>query len=135
MNIGQVAERSGVPAKTIRYYESIGLIEAAERRANGYRDYDWRDVETLRFVHRGRSLGFAIEDVANLLALYRDKRRTSHQVKQVALQHVERIDRKLAELRAMRQTLLDLTERCHGDDRPECPILADLAGKEAERRS
>ena len=129
MNIGEVAARSEVPAKTIRYYESIALIEPAGRRANGYRDYDWKDVETLRFIHRARSLGFAIEEVANLLALYRDKRRASREVKRVALEHVAGIDRKIAELKAMRETLLELTEKCHGDQRPDCPILADLAGR------
>jgi len=129
MNIGEASAQSAVPAKTIRYYESIALIAPAERRANGYRDYDWKDVETLRFIHRARSLGFAIEEVANLLALYRDKRRASRQVKQVALEHIAGIDRRIAELQAMRDTLVELTEKCHGDQRPDCPILADLAGR------
>jgi len=129
MNIGEAAERSGVPAKTIRYYEEIALIGPAARRGNGYRDYQWKDVETLRFIHRARGLGFTIEEVTDLLALYRDKRRASHRVKQLALKHVEDIDRRIDKLKAMRDTLVDLTEKCHGDQRPDCPILADLAGE------
>lgn len=130
MNIGTIAERSGVPAKTIRYYESVGLIGQAKRTANGYRVYDERDVQTLRFVQRARSLGFSVEDVGNLLALWRDTERHSAQVKALAERHVQEIDRKIAELRGMRQTLVHLVDRCHGDDRPDCPILADLAGED-----
>lgn len=128
MNIGSAAERSGVPRKTIRYYESIGLIAAADRRANNYRDYSESDVQTLRFIHRARSLGFSVREVAGLLALWRDRRRASHDVKALAVAHVHDIDRKVAELQSMRRTLTELTERCHGDQRPECPILDDLAG-------
>jgi MerR family copper efflux transcriptional regulator len=129
MHIGAVAERSGVAAKTIRYYESIGLIDSADRTASGYRVYDIRDVETLRFIQRARGLGFAVKDVANLLALWRDRNRASSQVKALAASHVAEIDRKIAELQGMRDTLVDLVDRCHGDDRPDCPILADLAGE------
>jgi MerR family copper efflux transcriptional regulator len=134
MNIGSAAERSGVPPKTIRYYESIGLIAAADRRANNYRDYSESDVQTLRFIHRARSLGFSVKEVAGLLALWRDRRRASHDVKALALAHVDDIDRKIAELQSMRRTLTELTERCHGDQRPECPILDDLAGGDVPER-
>jgi len=129
MNIGRAAEESGVTPKTIRYYESIGLIQPAERRANNYRDYSEVDVETLRFVQRGRSLGFSMKEIADLLALWRDKRRSSHKVKAVAERHIAEIDRRMAELAAMRRTLSDLMRLCHDDARPECPILDDLAGK------
>jgi Cu(I)-responsive transcriptional regulator len=128
MNIGEVARHSRVPPKTIRYYESIGLIDPAARSAAGYRIYGAQDLETLRFIHRARGLGFSVEDVGNLLALWRDRNRASAQVKALARKHVGEIDRKIAELRAMRDTLDDLIERCHGDDRPDCPILKDLAG-------
>ncbi|HSE78244.1 MAG TPA: Cu(I)-responsive transcriptional regulator [Alphaproteobacteria bacterium] len=134
MNIGSAAERSGVPRKTIRYYESIGLIAAADRRANNYRDYSESDVQTLRFIHRARSLGFSVREVAGLLALWRDRRRASHDVKALAVAHVHDIDRKVAELQSMRRTLTELTERCHGDQRPECPILDDLAGGDVPER-
>ena len=129
MNIGTAAQHSGVPVKTIRYYESIGLIDAARRTESGYRIYDIRDVETLRFIQRARSLGFSVKDVADLLALWRDKQRASGQVKALAKRHVADIDRKIAELRAMGETLAELIEKCHGDDRPDCPILRDLAGQ------
>lgn len=128
MKIGDAAKQSGVPAKTIRYYEGVGLIEAATRQDNGYRDYSETDVHTLRFISRARGLGFTVKDVAMLLALYRDSSRASADVKAVAARHVDRIDEKIAELQSMRQTLLHLIDRCHGDDRPDCPILADLAG-------
>lgn len=129
MNIGTVARHSGVPAKTIRYYESVGLIQAADRTASGYRVYDRHDVETLRFVQRARSLGFSVEEVGNLLALWRDRSRSSAEVKALAARRVADIDRKMAELAEMRETLTHLMERCHGDDRPECPILQGLAGR------
>jgi MerR family copper efflux transcriptional regulator len=129
MQIGTVAERSGVSAKAIRYYESIGLIEAAHRTHAGYRVYGPRDVQTLRFIQRARALGFSVGDVANLLALWRDTGRHSAQVKALAENHVAEIDRKIAELRGMRDTLTHLIEHCHGDDRPDCPILDDLAGE------
>ena len=128
MKIGDAAKRSGVPAKTIRYYESVGLIEPATREDNGYRAYSEADIHTLRFISRARGLGFTVKDVAMLLALYRDSSRASADVKAVAARHVDRIDEKIAELQSMRQTLLHLIDRCHGDDRPDCPILADLAG-------
>jgi MerR family copper efflux transcriptional regulator len=131
VNIGEAANRSGVPAKTIRYYEQIGLIGAAERGANQYRSYTDADVEMLRFIGRARRLGFAVQDLKQLVALYRDHGRASADVKALALQHIGRIDRKLAELRTVRAALADLASRCHGDARPECPILEELAAGEA----
>ena len=128
MNIGTASRRSGVPAKTIRYYESIGLIRAADRRGNNYRDYSETDVQTLRFISRARGLGFSVKEVGGLLTLWHDKRRASQDVKKLAMEHIDEIDRKIAELQGMRRTLVTLTERCHGDDRPDCPILDDLAG-------
>lgn len=130
MNIGTVARQSGVPAKTIRYYESVGLIEPADRTASGYRVYDRQDVETLRFVQRARSLGFSVEAVSSLLALWRDRSRSSGEVKKLAARRVAEIERKMAELAEMRATLTHLMERCHGDTRPDCPILQGLAGKQ-----
>jgi MerR family copper efflux transcriptional regulator len=127
MNIGTAARKSGVPAKTIRYYESIGLIPPATRARNGYRDYSGLDVATLKFIQRARRLGFAVKDVGNLLELWRDKGRTSASVKALATKHIEEIEQRIAELQSIRATLVHLTERCHGDRRPECPILDDLA--------
>jgi MerR family copper efflux transcriptional regulator len=133
MNIGHVAERSGVPARTIRYYESIGLIGEPERGANGYRRYVRADVETLRFIQRARGLGFSLGDVGELLALWRDGSRASADVKALALGHVVEMEKRIRELESLRRTLIDLTDRCHGDDRPDCPILDDLAGSGSVR--
>jgi MerR family copper efflux transcriptional regulator len=130
VTIGEAASRSGVPAKTIRYYEQIGLIGAAERGANLYRSYTDADVEMLRFIGRARRLGFSVQDLKQLVALYRDRGRASADVKALALQHIGRIDRRLAELRTVRAALADLASRCHGDARPECPILEELAAGE-----
>ncbi len=129
MNIGAAARQSGVPAKTIRYYESVGLIGPADRTASGYRVYGRQDVETLRFVQRARSLGFSVEEVGSLLALWRDRSRSSAEVKDLARRRVADIDRKMAELAEMRETLTHLMEVCHGDARPDCPILQGLAGE------
>lgn len=128
MNIGDVAEQSGLPAKTIRYYEDIGLVRP-RRGENGYRAFDRADVHKLVFLARARSLGFTIEDCRALLALYEDRGRASADVKRVAEEHLTSIDRKIEALQAMRGTLSDLVTRCHGDDRPDCPILEDLAGR------
>lgn len=128
MNIGEAARRSGVAAKTIRYYEGIGLIPAAGRTASGYRDYTPRDVETLKFIQHARSLGFSVKDVGELLQLWRDRERASAEVKRIAAGHVAAVERKIEELQAIRSTLLSLMHRCHGDDRPDCPILDELAG-------
>ncbi len=129
MNIGQVAARSGVPAKTIRYYEEIGLIAPAERSDGGYRLYGDRDVAVLRFLKRARGLGFSVEECRGLLALYRDTHRASADVRALARRRVADIEHRIAELQAMRATLTDLIARCHGDERPECAILDDLAGE------
>ncbi len=126
MNIGAVAERSGVPPKSIRYYESIGLIEPAERRANGYRSYSPLDMRTLAFIKRARGLGFSVEEVRDLLDLWRDRSRKSAAVKAMAAQHIEALDRKIEELQSMRKALAELVKRCRGDSRPDCPILDDL---------
>lgn len=126
MNIGEAAAASGLPAKTIRYYEEIGLV-AARRAANGYRDYDAEAVRFLGFVAHARGLGFSIEDCRALLALWRDRNRASAEVRAIALEHLNEIDRKIVELQAMRRTLAHLVTTCHGDDRPDCPILDDLA--------
>lgn len=132
MNIGQAAKHSSVSAKTIRYYESIGLIAAASRTESGYRVYSDKEVQTLRFIHHARSLGFSVKDVSTLLDLWRDQGRVSADVKALAMAHVAAVDRKIQELQRMRDTLLDLTHRCHGDDRPDCPILEGLAGEAAD---
>lgn len=125
MNIGDVSRLSGLPAKTIRYYENIGLIQP-QRSANGYRSFRKTDLHKLSFLGRARALGFSIEDCRNLLALYEDDSRESSQVKQIAEHHLGRIDEKLAQLRSMRSTLAHLVSCCAGDDRPDCPILDDL---------
>lgn len=127
MTIGEAAQRADVPPKTIRYYESIGLVSTAARGANHYRGYTEADVAMLRFIGRARRLGFTIEDLKQLVALYRDRGRASADVKAIALHHIDRIDRKLDELRTVRTALAELADRCHGDQRPECPILDDLA--------
>ena len=127
MTIGEAATRSGVPAKTIRYYEQIGLIGTAARGANAYRSYGDADVAMLRFIGRARRLGFSVLELKQLVTLYRDRGRASADVKAIALQHIDRIDRKLAELQTVRAALADLASRCHGDSRPDCPILDELA--------
>ena len=128
MKIGEAARASGVSAKTIRYYESIGLIPRASRSESGYRSFVQIDIDTLRFVQRARSLGFSVKDVARLLDLWRDRSRVSSAVKTLATEQLGEIDRKIDELRSMRDTLEHLAEQCHGDQRPDCPILDGLAG-------
>ncbi|MEQ9320245.1 MAG: Cu(I)-responsive transcriptional regulator [Polyangiaceae bacterium] len=132
MKIGEVAESSGVPAKTIRYYEEVGLLPEPERADNGYRAYERQSVELLRFIARARGLGFSLDDVRDLVDLWQDKDRASADVRRLAKDQIAAIDEKLAELQSMRRTLSTLVERCHGDDRPDCPILDELA---AEGRS
>jgi len=127
MNIGEVAERTGVPPKTIRYYEEIDLIPAPARGANGYRVYSDEAIHTLRFVASARNLGFTVEQCRALLALYRDKGRASADVKRVANEHIDEIDHRIEELQAMRRVLADLADRCHGDERPDCPIIDGLS--------
>ncbi|MBT4710464.1 MAG: Cu(I)-responsive transcriptional regulator [Alphaproteobacteria bacterium] len=127
MNIGDAAAQSELAPKTIRYYESVGLIQSPARTAGGYRDYGEADVQTLRFVARARGLGFSVAQVAELLSLYNDRDRTSADVKAITMAHIDDIDRKMAELESMKNTLSHLVHMCHGDDRPDCPILDDLA--------
>ncbi|GAB4259603.1 MAG: Cu(I)-responsive transcriptional regulator [Pararhodobacter sp.] len=126
MTIGEAARISGLPAKTIRYYEDVGLISPA-RDANGYRAFSDDDVHRLAFVNRARGLGFSIEDCRALLGLYEDTARASEDVKRLASEHLHRIDTRIAELQAMRATMAALVSACAGDGRPDCPILDDLA--------
>lgn len=126
MNIGRVSIASGVSQRMIRHYEKIGLIEPASRRDSGYRDYGERDLHTLRFIGRARDVGFPIEEIRQLLALWKDRDRSSADVKALALTRAAELKRKARELNEMRRSLEDLASRCHGDDRPNCPILGGL---------
>jgi Cu(I)-responsive transcriptional regulator len=125
-NIGRAAELSGVSAKMIRHYEAFGLIPKARRTSGDYRMYAASDLHTLRFIRRARDLGFSIKEISGLLNLWRNKRRASAEVKRLAMSHIEELDRKIEELRDMRGALAELAHKCHGDERPECPILEDL---------
>ena len=127
MNIGEAARASGVTAKMIRYYESVGLLAPVGRTASGYRVYNAQEVHALRFVRQARRLGFLVEDIRKLLALWQDRSRASAEVKSIALEHVAELDRRIAELTEMRDTLSHLAHHCHGDERPDCPILERLA--------
>jgi Cu(I)-responsive transcriptional regulator len=127
MNIGEAASKSGVSAKMIRYYESIGLIPAVARTDSGYRLYSPDDVHTLRFIRHARDLGFSVEQIGELLALWRDRSRASAAVKRLALEHVAALERKIHELRSMAETLKHLADHCRGDQRPHCPIIESLA--------
>jgi MerR family copper efflux transcriptional regulator len=127
MNIGQAAAASGVSAKMIRYYESVGLTRPVVRTESGYRVYSDDDVHTLRFVRRARDLGFPVEQIGGLLALWQDRDRSSADVKRIALGHVTELEQKVEGLKQMIATLRHLSACCHGDDRPDCPILDDLA--------
>jgi MerR family copper efflux transcriptional regulator len=129
MNIGQAAVATGVSAKRIRYYEQIGLVQSAARSESGYRVYDQQDIHALRFVHRARSLGFSLAEIETLLALWHDSKRSSADVKAVALAHVEELQTKIAEMQSMADTLLELANRCDGGARPNCPILKELEGE------
>ncbi len=129
MNIGEVSTRTGLPVKTIRYYEDINLIKPS-RDNNGYRRFLDQDLHKLKFLGRARTLGFTIEDCRTLLALYEDETRASADVKRVARDHLAQIDAKIADLKGMRDTLSHLVDACAGDHRPDCPILQDLGGKQ-----
>lgn len=131
-NIGEAAEATGVSAKMIRYYESIGLIPEAKRTFAGYRVYASDDLHTLRFIRRARDLGFSIEQIRTLLSLWQ-QRRPSAEVRRVALGHIAELEEKIRSLDGMRKTLAHLVEHCHGDQRPTCPIIDELAGKDDAR--
>ena len=126
MNIGQAARQTGLSAKMIRYYESIELLPAAGRTDSGYRQYDAQDLHRLAFIKRARDLGFSLEEVSKLLTLWQDRQRASADVKALAAGHIDELNRKIAELSSLRDSLQELMEHCHGDQRPDCPILKDL---------
>lgn len=130
MNIGQASQASGVSQRMIRHYEKIGLIPRAARRDSGYRDYSDEDVHRLRFIANARDLGFPIEEIGKLLDLWHDRSRSSAEVKALATARAEELQRKAEALDAMRRMLLELADRCHGDGRPDCPILDTLASKQ-----
>ncbi|KQP23590.1 Cu(I)-responsive transcriptional regulator [Pseudorhodoferax sp. Leaf267] len=130
MNIGQAAKASGVSAKMIRHYESVGLFPEALRTEAGYRQYGEREVGTLRFIRQSRDLGFSIEQIRDLLGLWQNRKRPSRQVKALAQAHIAELDAKLQELQAMKATLAHLVHCCQGDDRPDCPIIDSLAGEQ-----
>lgn len=126
-NIGQAARLTGITAKMIRHYEQLRLIPKAARSANDYRTYGDKELHMLKFIRRARTLGFSIKAIANLLNLWQNQRRASAEVKDMALKHIQELDQRIAELQTMKAALTQLTLRCHGDDRPDCPILDDLA--------
>jgi MerR family gold-responsive transcriptional activator of gol and ges genes len=130
MNIGQASRATGVSAKMIRYYESVGLIRPAARTDSNYRDFSERDVNDLRFIRRARGLGFSVEEITKLLSLWRDGQRPSREVKALADKHVAALDARIVEMQAMADALRDLAHACAGDERPDCPILADLASSD-----
>ncbi len=127
MKIGTLAERAGLSTKTIRYYEKVGLIDPPPRTEGGYRAYVDDDIDILRFVARARGLGFSVKECKTLLTLYSDRSRASADVKALALAHIEEVDRKIKELQSIRLTLGELATKCHGDDRPDCPIIEELS--------
>lgn len=126
LNIGEAAVASGVTAKMIRHYEALGLLKPARRSDGGYRLYEPSDLHVLRFIRRARDLGFSMQDIARLLGLWQNRRRASADVRRIAQQHIVELDRKIGELQSMRRTLEHLVQHCHGDARPDCPILDDL---------
>jgi len=133
MNIGKASARTGLPVRTIHYYEEIELVVPA-RRGNGYRDYGDADLHKLSFLHRARGLGFSVGDCRALLTLYVDRKRASADVKKIATAHLQRIEEKLAELKSLQEVLIHLIDACDGDARPNCPILDDLAGNLCKKR-
>ncbi len=135
MNIGAAAKASGVNAKMIRYYERIGLLQPAERRANAYRDYGAREVEGLRFIGRARRLGFSLDEISGLLSLWSDRGRPSRDVRLIAAKHLADLEQRIVEWQEMAATLRELVEACHGDERPECAILEGLTAKPSQGRA
>lgn len=133
MNIGEAAKASGINAKLIRHYESIGIIPKASRSESGYRQYSESDVHTLTFVRRSRSMGFSMKEIKKLVNLWRDRGRASSEVKKMTMTHINSIEQKINDLQAIRLTLMNLAKHCHGDDRPTCPILEDLSMKEKNK--
>lgn len=131
MSVGDAARASGVSAKMIRYYEDIGLLAPPARGDNGYRYFSQQDVHTLTFIRRARTLGFSTEQIRRLVALWQDRERPSAEVKRIAQAHIDELDHKIEATRAMRDTLQHLAEHCRGDQRPDCPIINELAGKQA----
>jgi len=127
MNIGEAAQRSGVSAKMVRHYESLGLLPRVTRTDAGYRQYGDKEVHTLRFIRRARDLGFSIAEIAELLKLWQNQRRSSASVKRIAQEHLAALEAKMAEMAAMRKTLQHLVHCCSGDERPDCPIIDELA--------
>lgn len=128
MNIGQASKASGVSTKMIRYYDEIGLVRPASRTESNYREFDEREINELRFIRRARSLGFSMPEITQLLSLWRDRERPSREVKAIAQKHLGELDARIAEMQTMADTLRHLSHCCAGDDRPNCPILADLTG-------
>ena len=129
INIGEAARASGVSAKMVRHYESLGLLGAVARTDSGYRQYRAADVHTLRFIKRARELGFSMAEIADLVSLWHDQSRASASVKKIAQGHVVELEKRIDAMQAMRQTLQNLIRHCHGDSRPDCPILNDLSGQ------
>jgi MerR family copper efflux transcriptional regulator len=133
MKIGEASRQSGITAKMIRHYEALELIRPAARTPAGYRVYDEMDLHRLRFIRRARDLGFSISEIQRLLGLWQNRRRASGDVRRIANTHIAELDRKIRQLQSMRATLETLVQSCHGDERPDCPILEDLAASAAER--
>ena len=127
-NIGEAARRSGVSARMVRHYEGLGLLPSVARTESGYRQYTEADIHTLRFVKRSRDLGFSMDEIAELVGLWHNRRRTSASVKRIAQKHLGELEQRIADMQAMQRTLSHLVHCCHGDARPDCPILEDLAG-------
>ena len=127
VTIGEAAQRSGVSARMVRHYEGLGLLPAVARTESGYRQYGGADIHTLRFIKRSRDLGFSMEEIAELVGLWNNRRRTSSSVKRIAEKHLGELEQRIADMQSMRNTLAHLVHCCHGDARPDCPILDDLA--------
>jgi MerR family gold-responsive transcriptional activator of gol and ges genes len=130
LNIGGAAAAAGVSAKMIRHYEEIGLIPKAKRSGSGYRTYSGDEIHVLRFIRQARALGFSTKQISQLLGLWRDRRRASSRVKSLAMEHIQELEKKIEEMNAMKATLEYLASHCHGDERPDCPILEGIGGSD-----